>query len=602
VYHEYTPSFMKKTIFYGLKAFQLSWQANRAYAIIVPLGKVYENTLYPFIQILLLTKAIDIFTQNKGVTFSDLTWIILAYITATILRIFLKNLLDVKEAFLQVKMEAYIDVQISKKLTELDPATFEDPEFQNLLAQIDGVKGTIQTNLDRFIGVFDAIVKCITAAVVVSFLFPLFAPIIIIATLPSYLALSRMRTAVWPYFVEKRSLLTRVTIYIKELLSSDSTSKEAIIFQTGPTLLNKIKKEQSTYFTGFDKANEPWLLNTFFVRVLQFCAFLYTQYLTFSQVMAGTVSIGQFTLIFHQTLTLAFSAEECLNLYASMAARTKYVDKYFEFLAIQKKVSSPATPLSIPIQPITPIIEFRNVSFRYPKTDRYILKNFNLTIQSGQKVALVGENGAGKTTIIKLLLRFYDVTDGEILLNGINIKDVSLDEWHKYIGALFQDFIKYQFTFKENVYFGNTTKTNDEKLLKNAIQKSGADTYLQSLPKNINQVLGKMFEDGIDLSGGQWQKLALARAFFRNAPILVLDEPTSAIDAKAEYEIFENVQKLQNDKTVIIISHRFSTVRNADRILVLDEGNIIEEGNHAKLMKKNGLYAELFNIQAQGYK
>ncbi len=593
---------MWKTLGYGLKSFQLDWQANGAYALIIPFGKLYESTVHPFIQVLLLTKALDIFTQTKQLAFSDLTWIIAAYIAATVLKIFLKNLLDVKEAYLQVQMDAYIDLQISKKLTELDPATFESPEFQDLLAQIDGVKGTIQTNLSRFIGLVDAVFKCITATIVVSVLFPLFAPIIIIATLPSYLALTKMRSSVWPYFVEKRSLLTRVTQYIKNLLSADSTSKEAIIFQTGPVLLDKIKKEQKKYFTGFDKANAPWLLRTLLVRLLQFCAFLYTQYLTFSKVIQGTLSVGQFTLVFQQTMTLAFSAEEILNLYASMAARTKYVDKYFDFLNTKKIITSPAKAIPIPPSPVPPVIEFKNVAFRYPKTERYILKNFSLTIHPGEKVALVGENGAGKTTLIKLLLRFYDVTEGEILINGINIKEVHLEEWHKYIGALFQDFIKYQFTFKENVYLGNLEETNNETLLKEAIKKSGADSYVKNLPDNIDQVVGKMFEGGIDLSGGQWQKLALARAFFRNAPILVLDEPTSTIDAKAEYEIFENVQKLQKDKTVIIISHRFSTVRNADRILVLDEGKIIEEGNHEKLMKKKGLYAELFNIQAQGYK
>ena len=199
-------------------------------------------------------------------------------------------------------------------------------------------------------------------------------------------------------------------------------------------------------------------------------------------------------------------------------------------------------------------------------------------------------------------MRFYDPTEGEILINGVNIKELNLEEWHKLVGALFQDFIKYQFTFKENVYIGNLSKIDNEKLLREAIAKSGASAYVGKLPEGINQVVGKMFEKGIDLSGGQWQKLALARAFFRDAPLLILDEPTSAIDAKAEYEIFQNVQKLQKDKTVIIISHRFSTVRNADRILVLQGGKIIEEGNHKKLLAKDGLYAELFELQARGYK
>jgi len=396
--------------------------------------------------------------------------------------------------------------------------------------------------------------------------------------------------------------VTRVTQYVKNLLSSDSTSKEAAIFQTGPVLLDKIKKEQTVYFKDFAHVNDPWVGNILIARILQFGAFVYTQYLNLVKVFGGGLSVGQFTLVFQQSLNLTLSAEEILNQYSSISARNKYLDKFFEFLNTEKVIKSPIHPTAIPAKPRPPIIEFKNVSFRYPNTERLILDNFDLRIVSGEKIALVGENGAGKTTLIKLLLRFYDVVEGEILIDGVNIKDVDLAQWHKQIGALFQDFIKYQFTFKENVYFGDLTHGMEEKMLREAIEKSGADKYLDTLPDKYDQVLGKMFEGGIDLSGGQWQKLALARAFYRNAPVLILDEPTSAIDAKAEYEIFQNVQKLQKDKTVIIISHRFSTVRNADRILVLDEGRIIEEGDHEKLMKKKGLYAELFNLQAQGYK
>ena len=275
---------------------------------------------------------------------------------------------------------------------------------------------------------------------------------------------------------------------------------------------------------------------------------------------------------------------------------------YFELLNFPNSILLPKKSESFPKNIKPAVIEFKNVFFKYPGTERFILKDFNLKIESGEKVALVGENGAGKSTLIKLLLRFYDVTDGVILINGIDIKNLDLEEWHRQIGALFQDFIKYQFTYKENVIFGNLEKKDDMKALHDALKKSGADGFLQDLPSGIDQIVGKTFEEGVDLSGGQWQKLALARAFFRDAPFLILDEPTSAIDAKAEFEIFENVQKLQKDKTVIIISHRFSTVRTADRILVLDEGKIIEEGSHEYLVKKNGVYAELFEIQAQGYK
>ncbi|MCL4417198.1 MAG: ABC transporter ATP-binding protein/permease [Patescibacteria group bacterium] len=593
---------MRKTLSYGFKALNLAWQANGFYSILAIFSNLYESTLYPLIQVLLLAKLLDLLGQVKNLTFLDIGWIVTIYLLASLVKLGLKSFLDVREAFLQTQQEGFIDLQVSKKLTELDPATFEKPEFQSLIAQLEGVKGTLQMHLLRFTGLIDAVFKFITAAIVVSVTFPLFAPLIIIATIPSYIVSDRFRKKTWPFYVEKKSMVTRVTQYIKNLLSSDSTSKEAIIFQTGPVLLSKIKKEQKSYYSEFAKANDPWIIKILLARILQFGVFAYTQYLNISKVLQGTLQIGQFTLVFQQSLALTFSAEEILNHYSSIAARNKYLDKFFDFLDTKKVITSPSKSVAIPNKPGPPIIEFKDVAFKYPGTDREILKNFNLTIQSGEKVALVGENGAGKTTLIKLLLRFYDVTEGEILINGVNIKDVDLDEWHKHIGALFQDFIKYQFTFKENVYFGDLTKKQEEELLKEAIEKSGADKYLDTLPDKYDQVVGKMFEKGIDLSGGQWQKLALARAFFRNAPILILDEPTSAIDAKAEYEIFQKVQSLQKDKTVIIISHRFSTVRNADRIFVIDDGHIIEEGNHEKLMKAKGLYAELFNIQAQGYK
>lgn len=593
---------MRKTLGYGIKALRLAWQANGIYSILVIVGKLFDSTLYPFIQVFLLAKALDLFTQTQTTNFSSFSWVIVVYLLVSFIKLGLKSLLDVKEAFLQVQMEGYIDLQISKKLTELDPATFEDPEFQNLIAQLEGIKGTLQMHLVRFTSLIDAVFKFITATIVVSVTFPLFAPIILIATIPSYIAWDRFRVKTWPYYVEKKSLVTRVTQYIKNLLSSDSTSKESIIFKTGTVLLNKISKEQKSYYKEFGKENDPWAYKIFFARIFQFCAFVYTQYLNLTRVFQGLLSVGQFALVFQQSLNLVFSAEEILNQYSSISARNKYLDKFFDFLSTQKIITSPPNPIVIPKSPTPQMIEFKNVSFKYPQTERYILKNFNLTIQSGEKIALVGENGAGKTTLIKLLLRFYDVSEGEVLVNSVNVKEIELDEWHKSIGALFQDFIKYQFTFKENVYLGDLTKANEEKFLKEAIERSGANKYLDSLPNGIDQVVGKMFEGGIDLSGGQWQKLALARAFFRDAPILILDEPTSAIDAKAEYEIFQNVQKLQKDKTVVIISHRFSTVRHADRILVLEDGKILEEGSHENLMKKKGLYAELFEIQAQSYK
>ena len=593
---------MKKTAKYCWSILKLSWAANRWYALLSIVGTIYQSTLYPFILVLVLSRLLDQLERHASLTMVNLTGLIVVFIVSTLILMVITSFLETQTVPLETRMDNYIDLQIQRKLTQLDPATFENSEFQNLLLQMEGVKGTIGVNVMRITAFIDSVFKLVTASIVVSVTFPLFVPLMLISVIPSFFALDRYRVNVWKYFVEERSLLTRVSQYIKNLLSQDGTSKEVAIYKTGDVLYHKVRDHQKSYIQKFTKASEAELPGVIGTRFVEFFAFLFTQFLNLRAVLAGSLGIGQFTLYFQQTQNIMLGAHGILDHYSSINMRNKYIEKYFEFMAKERIIHSPVDAIPLPKEPLPPLIEFKNISFRYPHTKRYILKKFNLTIQAGEKIAFVGENGAGKTTLIKLLLRFYDVTEGEILVNGINIKQISLEKWYALIGVLFQDFIKYQFSFKENVYFGNKKETNNLDLLKEAIKKSGADEYVKDLPFKYDQTVGKMFKDGIDLSGGQWQKLALARAFFKNAPILILDEPTSAIDAKAEYEIFQRVQELQKDKTVIIISHRFSTVRNADRILVLDEGTIIEEGNHEALMKKKGLYAELFNIQAQGYK
>jgi len=593
---------MKKTLRYCLKILQLSWAANKYYAVLSVVGTIYQSTLYPFILVVVLSNLLDRLGKHTILTMNDLAGLIVVFIVSTLVLMVITSYLETQSVLLDTRMENYIDLQIQKKLTQLDPATFENSEFQNLLSQLEGVKGTIGVNVMRITAFIDSVFKLVTASIVVSITFPLFVPLMLVAVIPSFFALDQYRIKVWKYFVEERSLLVRVSQYIKNLLSQDGTSKEVVIYKTGDVLYNKVKDHQKSYINKFTKASEAGLSSVVGTRLIEFAAFLFTQFLNLRSVLAGSLGIGQFALYFQQTQNIMLGAHGMLDHYSSINMRNKYIEKYFEFMAKERVIHSPIDTTMLPMEPMPPIVEFKNISFRYPNSKRYILKNFNLTIKTGEKIAFVGENGAGKTTLIKLLLRFYDVTEGEITVNGVNIKHINLEKWYVLIGALFQDFIKYQFTFKENIYFGNKKETNNLDLLKEVIKKSGADEFVKDLPSKYDQTVGKMFKDGVDLSGGQWQKLALARTFFKNAPILILDEPTSAIDAKAEYEIFQHVQELQKDKTVIIISHRFSTVRNADRILVLDEGRIIEEGNHEVLMKKKGLYAELFNIQAQGYK
>jgi ABC-type multidrug transport system fused ATPase/permease subunit len=296
---------------------------------------------------------------------------------------------------------------------------------------------------------------------------------------------------------------------------------------------------------------------------------------------------------------LSGNATSAVANFGEMYEHNLYIDHFFEIQELPRLIKESPNPVIFK-NISSPKIEFKNVYFRYPK-GQLVLKNISFTINPGESIALVGANGAGKSTIIKLICRFYDVTSGEILINGVNIKNLKLSNWYEHMGTLFQDFVHYYLTVRENIVLGNPSKI-DEKQIRAAAKKAGADEFIEKLPKKYDQPLGREYEDGEELSIGQWQKLAIARAFYRSSPLLILDEPTSAIDAEAEYEIFNNLEKAYKNKSLILVSHRFSTVRNANKIFVIEDGKIAEHGTHDRLIKLNGKYASMFNIQAKGYK
>jgi ATP-binding cassette, subfamily B, bacterial len=278
-----------------------------------------------------------------------------------------------------------------------------------------------------------------------------------------------------------------------------------------------------------------------------------------------------------------------------------FMANFFEFLGLQPQIGLTAGDHKLPV-PLAGGIEFRGVGFRYPENGQWALRDINLTIRPGEKIALIGHNGAGKTTLIKLLSRLYDPTEGTILIDGIDIRTLEALELHKRIGVIFQDFVRYHLPARENIGFGQIDALNDMDRIIESARKSGADAVIENLPEGYETMLGRWFHGGQELSLGQWQKVALARAFMRDAEILVLDEPTASLDAATEYEIFRHFQELTEGKMAILISHRFSTVRMADRIVVIQDGQIAELGTHEELIRQEGTYARLFSMQAEGYR
>jgi ATP-binding cassette subfamily B protein len=315
----------------------------------------------------------------------------------------------------------------------------------------------------------------------------------------------------------------------------------------------------------------------------------------------GSLTLGSLTLLAGAILQASSNIQQIFSTLSGVADQALFLTDLLAFFEMKPTIRSKPNALPAP-RPIMRGFEFRNVSFSYPGSSRKILRNLNFTLRPGERVALIGENGEGKTTIVKLITRLYDPTEGQVLLDGIDLREYDLEDLYREIGVIFQDFMRYEMTARENVAAGRIESIADTDAIMSAAHKSLADAVIAKLPQEYEQQLGRRFETGVDLSGGEWQKLALARAYLRDAQLLVLDEPTAALDARSEFEVFERFAELTEGKMALFISHRFSTVRMADRIVVLAGGRIAEEGSHAQLMALGGRYAEMFELQAASYR
>jgi ATP-binding cassette, subfamily B, bacterial len=494
----------------------------------------------------------------------------------------------------------YTSIRIMEHAAALDLDQFEDTTFYDKLERARQQTSGRTVLLSQVLGQFQDFISMGFLAVGLMAFNPWLILLLLIAVVPAFLGES--------YFNDRSYALTRAQTaerreldYLRYLGASDETAKEVKLFGLSGFLIGRFRSLSDKFYRdgrALSIRRSTW--GTFF-SLLGSVGYYGAYVVIILRAVHGRLSIGDLTFLAGSFRQLRSLLEGILTRFTSVSQGAIYLQDLFEFFEIHPRIVRVAHPQPFP-RPIKEGFRFENVGFRYLHSERWANRHLSFTLRSGEKLALVGENGAGKTTLIKLLTRLYDPTEGRILLDGVDLREYDPDDLRREVGVIFQDYLRYQLTVAQNIAVGNIEKQDDRALIEASAQRSLADVLAQRLPGRYDQELGRRFRQGVELSGGEWQKIALARAYMRDAQLLILDEPTAALDARAEYEVFQRFAELTKGRTAVLISHRFSTVRMADRILVLEKGEMLEVGSHEELLKGGGKYAELFELQAMGYR
>jgi ATP-binding cassette, subfamily B, bacterial len=515
-----------------------------------------------------------------------------------------QTIANISQQLLQERMAIHVQLLIMRHATTLDLADFENAGYYDLLQQAE--KESANRPVQMVSQVFGLVRSAITFATLMALLAalgPLIAAATLIAPIPAFISGSRYGW--WGYQqMRRQSPLRRLMSYLSSVVTLDQYAKEIKLFTLGDHFINRYASAADEYY----QAARSLLLRRYWASfawgalttIASSGVFLYVAV----QAVRGIFSLGQLTVFTGAATQVQGSFQNILSGIQGVYENGLYLSTLSELLERRPQIATPAHPAPVR-RPFQQGIEFRNVTYHYPGTGVAALKNVSFTIDPGETVALVGRNGAGKTTIVKLLGRLYDPDEGQILIDGRDIREYDPAELRRQFAVMFQDYATYQLTVGENIGVGDVERLDDDAAVARAADRAGAERVIQNLPEGFATPLGKWFERGQQLSGGEWQKIALARAFMRDAAdaqILILDEPTAALDARAEHDLFARLRNLTRDRMALYISHRFSTVRMADRILVLEQGELVEEGTHDELVLRGGMYADLFELQAASYR
>jgi len=511
----------------------------------------------------------------------------------------LNRIISLLDSLLGDSFSNHTSVKIMRHAAILDLEQTEDSEFY------DKLERARQQTLGRTMllsQVMGQIQDLISMAFLIGGLFtfnPWLIAILVLTILPAFLGES--------YFNNQNYSLTRSQTperreldYLRYLGASDETAKEIKIFNLADFVINRFKKLSDKFYKDNTKLAKRRAFWGGFFSMLGSTGYYGAYVFIIIRTINGQLSVGDLTFLAGSFRQLRTLTEGILLRFTTISQGAIYLNDFLDFFEIQPNIVVNKNPIPFP-NPILQGFTFENVGFKYRHSENWANRHLNFTLNPGETLALVGENGAGKTTLVKLLARLYEPTEGKILLDGIDLKEYDPKDLQQNIGVIFQDYLRYQMTLSSNIAVGNISELNNLELIKTAAKASTADTLAEKLPNNFEQALGKRFNNGVELSGGEWQKVALSRIYMKESQVLILDEPIAALDARAEYEVFQRFSQMTKGKSAVLISHRFSTARLADRILVLDKGEILEIGTHSELLELKGRYAELFALQARGY-
>ena len=512
----------------------------------------------------------------------------------------LGRVVSLVDSLLSERVTNASSVRLMEHAATLDLEVFEDAEFQDQLERARRQSSGRMTLMGQLFGQAQDIVTVASFAAGLVVYAPWLIALLVLALAPAFLGEAHFSAK--SYSLDfGRTPERRELDYVRQTAASLETAKEVKIFGLNGFLIDRYLRLSSDFYAANRKLalrRAKWGgLFTAIGASGYYIAYAYIVWRT----LAGEFSVGDLTFLAGSFRRLHSLLEDLLSSFSSIAGQALYLDDLFSFFDVRPKILSPANPLPFP-NPIREGFVFDDVGFIYPGAERWAVRHLSFTLRAGEVVALVGENGAGKTTLVKLLARLYDPSEGRILLDGHDLRDYDLDALRGGMGVIFQDFVRYNLSAGDNIAVGRIEARHDRARVERAAMRGRADGVIARLPRGYDQMIGKRFKNGVELSGGEWQKIAIARAYMREADVLILDEPTAALDARSEFEVFQRFKELSKGKTAILISHRFSSVRMADRILVLAGGAVEAQGTHEELLARPGRYAELFELQAAGYR